>query len=129
MPAVVFYSSEDRTFYSYSINGRLIEAVVEEFAHAITPTILKDSNFIESMIYSNEKGELITIELPFLCQKKKWDVSPGSPIFSVVFPKDFRYLLCGSENGDISVLIDRNSLAQSYKRADEDLDKLSRDAK
>mmetsp|Transcript_11172 Transcript_11172/g.9550 ORF Transcript_11172/g.9550 Transcript_11172/m.9550 type:complete len:269 (-) Transcript_11172:505-1311(-) len=66
LPSVLFFSDEDRSLYSYSINGRLLEQLVEESQHMMSPLILKDLNFNEVFVYGNEKGELYMRELPFL---------------------------------------------------------------
>jgi WD40 repeat protein len=109
LPAIVFFSNEDRVLYSYSINGRLLESLSDDSIHITSPTILKDLNFLEVLIYGNEKGEVYIRELPFLNIRKKFSVSLGSPVLSILLSKDRKFLLCGCGDGEIAVLSDPNT--------------------
>lgn len=104
---------------SYSINGRHLETIPEDFSQMTSPIILKDLNFIEVLVYGNEKGELYFRELPFLNIRKKWDVTVNSPVLSVLLSKDKKYLFCGCGDGEFSVLTDPNFTATNNKTQEE----------
>ena len=108
LPAVVYYSNEDRTLYSYSINGRLLENINDDSIHITSPIVVKDLNFSEILIYGNEKGEIYLRELPFLNIRKKFSVSHGSSVLSIMLSNDRKFLLCGCGDGEIAVLCDPN---------------------
>ena len=108
LPAVVYFSNEDRTLYSYSINGRLLENINDDSIHIISPIVVKDLNFSEILIYGNEKGEIYLRELPFLNFRKKFLVSNGSSVLSILLSNDRKFLLCGCGDGEIAVLSDPN---------------------
>ncbi|KAL4509991.1 hypothetical protein ABPG72_010184 [Tetrahymena utriculariae] len=106
LPCIVFYSNQDRTLYSYSINGQFLAKATEEFLQITSSIIIRDNNFSEIIIYGNERGDVYFRELPFLNLRKVYNVSIGSPVLSIVCSKDKRYLLCGCSDGYISVLTD-----------------------
>jgi len=123
LPSVVFFSSEDRTLYSYSINGRLLETSSEDYGHALSPIIIRNLNFMELLVYGNEKGEVFVRELPFLELRKRWEISPRCPVFNIVLSKDSRHLFCGCGDGDFVVLTNPTPLTQTTKRIEEDPNK------
>ena len=73
LSACCFYSREDHYWYSYSLNdsSRLLEKQKEECSHIIAPHVVKDSHFMDRLIYGTEKGYLIFRQLPLLKQVKK----------------------------------------------------------
>ena len=101
LPSVIYFSNEDRTLYSYSINGRLLESINDDSIHIISPILIKDLNFSEILIY-----EIYLRELPFLNIRKKFLISHGSPVLSILLSQDRKFLLCG--DGEIAVLSDPN---------------------
>lgn len=74
---------------------------------------------METLIYGNDKGELIARELPFLGMRKKWEISVNSPIFSVMLSKDSRFLIVGCGDGEFSVVTDPNITTNTYKKIEE----------
>ena len=58
LAACCFYSREDHYWYSFSLNGHMLEKQREEASHIISPQILKDSHFMEKIVYGTEKGYL-----------------------------------------------------------------------
>ena len=87
----------------------------------MSPIIIKDLNYLEILVYGNEKGELFFRELPFLNIRKKWDVTVNSPVLSILLSKDKKYLFCGCGDGEFSVLTDPNftNPTQSTKASEE----------
>lgn len=112
VPSIIFFSSEDRTLCSYSINGQLLESLTDESIHLLSPTILKDINSIESLVYGNEKGDIYQRELPFLNIRRRLTVSMGSPVLSIQLTKDRKFLLFGCGDGEISVLTEPGTVAK-----------------
>ena len=104
IPSIIFFSNEDRTLVSYSINGQFLESVTDESIHVLSPHILKDLNSIECLVYGNEKGDIYMRELPFLNLRRRYTGSSGSPVLSILLTKDRRFLLFGCGDGEISVL-------------------------
>lgn len=66
LPAVCFYSREDHMWHSFSINGHLLEKDREESSHIISPIIVKDSHFMDKLVYGNQNGLIFVRSLPFL---------------------------------------------------------------
>jgi hypothetical protein len=96
-----------------------LETIQEDSSHVMSPIIIKDLNFIEILIYGNEKGEIYFRELPFLNIRRKLDVSVNSPVLSILLSKDRKYLFCGCGDGEFSVLTDPNFTTLSQVRIDE----------
>eukprot|EP01016_Furgasonia_blochmanni_P053104 TRINITY_DN8539_c0_g1_i10.p1 TRINITY_DN8539_c0_g1~~TRINITY_DN8539_c0_g1_i10.p1 ORF type:complete len:249 (+),score=50.51 TRINITY_DN8539_c0_g1_i10:62-748(+) len=109
--AIVFYSIEDHTIYSYSINGFLIDSVTHDTRFITSPIVVKNTFFVESLIYGNENGEIYIRDLPLLTLRKKFIVSMQMPVISIVTSRDKKYLLCACGDGEISVLTDPNQSA------------------
>jgi len=120
LPCIVFFSSQNSTLYSYSINGRFLESVVESSRCVLSATILKDLNFLELLVYGNEKGELYVRELPFLDFKRKFDIAANTPIYSISVSKDRKYIFCGLFDGEFVFLADPNTLLLSQLKSNED---------
>ena len=61
LPACCFFSREDHFWYSYSMNNseKMLEKQREECSHMISPHVIKDSHFMERLVYGTEKGYLI----------------------------------------------------------------------
>lgn len=117
LPAIVFFSAEDRTLISYSINGQFLESIKEEASHILCPLVAKDINTTECLIYGNENGEVLIRELPFLSIRKRFTVSLHSPVLSLLLTEDKRYLLCGCGDGEISVLTDPNYTSYTVRES------------
>lgn len=61
LPACCFFSREDHYWYAYSLNnpGHMLEKQREECSHMISPQVIRDSHFMERLVYGTEKGYLI----------------------------------------------------------------------
>jgi len=120
LPCIVFFSSQNSTLYSYSINGRFLESIVESSRYVLSGVVLKDLNSLELLVYGNEKGELYVRDLPFLDLKRKFEISPNNPIYSITVSKDRKYIFCGSFDGEFVFLADPNTLLQSQSKNSEE---------
>lgn len=111
LPCICFYSREDHYWYSYSINGHLLDKQREECSHIISPIIVKDSYFIDKLVYGTEKGFIIMRQLPLLKLIKKLQVSNNYPVLSVIASPDRRFLLAGCGDGGLNVITEPYALA------------------
>lgn len=59
LPVCCFFSREDHLWYSFSLNGSLVGEQKEECSHIIAPNVIKDSYFMDRLVYGTEKGYII----------------------------------------------------------------------
>ena len=66
LPSFIIYCKNNFCFYSYSLTGKLICKDYEINTEISYPSIIKESNFGEIMIYGNDKGRICMRYLPSL---------------------------------------------------------------
>jgi len=76
LPCIVIFSTEDKSLWSYSINGQLLETQKDGDSLVSAPILVKDMGFNDfmvclllyliSQIYGNAGGFVIIRNLPFL---------------------------------------------------------------
>lgn len=71
LAACCFFSREDHYWYSYSINGHFLSKQREESSNIVSAQVVKDSNFMDKLVYGTEKGYIILRQLPLLKHIKK----------------------------------------------------------
>ena len=108
LPACCFYSREDHFWYSYSLNGHFLDKQREECSHIISAQVVKDSFFMDKLVYGTEKGYIILRQLPLLKHIKKQQVSNGYPVMSILVSPDRRFLLVGCGDGGLNVITEPN---------------------
>ena len=113
LPACCFFSREDHLWYSVSLNGHFLEKAREESGHIISPLVIKDSHFMERLVYGTEKGYLVFRQLPLLKQIKKQQVSANYPVLSVIVSPDRRFLLVGCGDGGLNVITEPFQMSQT----------------
>eukprot|EP01017_Pseudomicrothorax_dubius_P044208 TRINITY_DN7451_c0_g6_i1.p1 TRINITY_DN7451_c0_g6~~TRINITY_DN7451_c0_g6_i1.p1 ORF type:complete len:232 (+),score=35.69 TRINITY_DN7451_c0_g6_i1:550-1245(+) len=106
IPCIVFFSREDKTLYSYSINGFLIQSVVEDCHSLISPLTIKNPLFQDILIYANERGTVMFRELPTLAVKVKLPLDTSTPILQLMVSRDRRYLLAPCADGEMTIITD-----------------------
>ena len=52
LPAVAVYSERDRTWTSFSLNGKRLATVKEEAKHVVSPTVIRNSHFLDCVVRS-----------------------------------------------------------------------------
>ena len=107
LAACCFYSESDHHWYSFSINGRFLDKQPEECCHIIAAQVVKDSNFMDKLVYGTESGYVVIRELPLLAVVKRQRVSSsGYPVLSVLVSPDRRFLLVGCGDGGLNIVTD-----------------------
>ena len=66
LPCLLFFSQENHTLYSYSINGQFLARYKEKSENILSPILIKDRFFMEHLAYGIETGRIVILELPFL---------------------------------------------------------------
>ena len=66
LPCFIVYSYHNFSFYTYSLIGNLINKINENDSYIYSPLILRESNFGEILIYTNDKGQINMRYLPSL---------------------------------------------------------------
>ena len=66
LPSFIIYCKNNFCFYSYSLTGKLICKDYEINTEISSPSIIKESNFGEIIIYGNDKGRICMRYLPSL---------------------------------------------------------------
>ena len=110
LTACCFYSRQDHLWHSFSLNGHFLDKQVEECDHIISAQVIKDSYFMDKLVYGTEKGCIILRQLPLLKQIKKQLVSNNYPVMSIVASPDKRFLLVGCGDGGLNVITDPNQV-------------------
>eukprot|EP01017_Pseudomicrothorax_dubius_P036438 TRINITY_DN5214_c0_g1_i12.p1 TRINITY_DN5214_c0_g1~~TRINITY_DN5214_c0_g1_i12.p1 ORF type:complete len:200 (+),score=35.76 TRINITY_DN5214_c0_g1_i12:65-664(+) len=124
LAAVIFFCPEERVLYSYSINGYLLARVEESHAQVLSPQVTRSAQFMDLLVYGNEKGEVLIREAPFLELHKRGNFSQTHPVLSVMLSKDRRFLLCGCGDGEIYIMCDPRAAASNVRSLDRGLEGL-----
>jgi len=72
LPCVILHSDENKTLYSYSINGYLLQSI-DIFSESLNfPTIVRNSFFNDFLIYIDKANNAIVVrEIPYLEKRNK----------------------------------------------------------
>ena len=71
LAGIALYSREDHMWHSFSINGSFLDKQREECSHIVQPLIVKDSYFMDKLVYGTERGYIVMRSLPHLRILKK----------------------------------------------------------
>lgn len=127
--SVVFFSQKDKSFFSFSVNGQLLERVIGDYSFVTSPLVEKDplltdmlvtisllsrEGLIPLQIYGNDNGEIHIRELPYLEKRSKYEVTSGKiPPICLAVNGDKRYLLTSGVEGEIFILGDSRLINQA----------------
>jgi hypothetical protein len=68
---IVFYSEENCTMYSYSINGQFLASLEVPSGFIYNMSVLKATDYSEHLAYLTAQKEIFVLELPELKVRKK----------------------------------------------------------
>lgn len=95
LPCLAVFSTTDRNWLSFSINGQNLKELDEQCAvgqqtavspyhedcaHIVDPKVIQNSYFLERLIYGTEKGQIVIRELPFMNTLKRINISTSNII-------------------------------------------------
>ncbi|CAG9332437.1 unnamed protein product [Blepharisma stoltei] len=103
---VVLFSSQESCLYSFSINGEPLYRVHERCVHMTSPIILRNLNQQEFLIYGTETGDIVIRYASTLEPLRRFSITGGSPVLTLMANKDLRFLLVGCADGELGVLTD-----------------------
>ncbi|CAG9328520.1 unnamed protein product [Blepharisma stoltei] len=103
---VILFSSEENMFYSYAVNGAQLHRNNERCKFVNSPMIVKDMNFRDFLIYGTESGDIVIRYAGTLEVLRRFTLSGGIPVISLIATRDLKFLLFGCADGELGVLTD-----------------------
>lgn len=103
---VILFSSEENSLYSFSVNGAPLYKVHERCVFITSPIILRNINCQEYLVYGTETGDIVIRYAGTLEPLRRFSITGGSPVLTLMANKDLRFLLVGCADGELGVLTD-----------------------
>jgi hypothetical protein len=129
-----FFSREDHLWNAYSINGKLLtdlkkigqtgshqelahmtKLLTEECSHVVSAIVVKDSFFMDKLVYGTEKGHIMLRSLPTLTRFRRLLASNNHPVLTISVSPDRRFLHVGCGDGGIIVITEHGAQASGQQ--------------
>jgi hypothetical protein len=82
----------------------MTKALTEECSHIVSPLVIKDSFFMDKLVYGTEKGHIMLRSLPSLTRFRRLLAATNHPVLTISVSPDRRFLHVGCGDGGIIVI-------------------------
>jgi len=93
------------------------KALTEECSNIVSPLVIKDSFFMDKLVYGTEKGHIMLRSLPSLTRFRRLLAATNHPVLTISVSPDRRFLHVGCGDGGIIVITEHGGSSANQTAA------------